>query len=145
MKILICDDEELMVQLLSRTIAPIASFIDSTPSLEQALSKVEHGSFNIVILDLRLVDSDKEKSLEAIRAFKQFHVAVVVMSGISDPRLKEESIAAGADGFVGKMGDFNSRAILVALNVATLNLPKDSDRSDSYERHVALLQNLCHA
>lgn len=133
-----------MVELLKATIHPITSFIASTDSLDEAMKMVENGKFNVVTLDLNLTDSSREQSLRAIRKLKDSNVAVVVISGLPIKGLKEEALAAGADAFIEKDGTFNSRAVLVALHIATLKLPKESYRSDSFLRHVDLLDQIVH-
>lgn len=133
-----------MVELLEKTIHPIASFIASTDSLERAVEMASNGKFNVITLDLKLADSDREKSLRAIRKLKENNVAVVVISGLPVNGLKDEAMAAGADAFIQKDGSFNSRAVMVALHIATLKLPKDSYRSDSFLGHVDLLDQIVH-
>lgn len=144
MRILIVDDDQHMVELLRITMRPIASHIDSTDSLAEARRMVQEGNYNVLTLDLRLVDSGKYESMAAIREFKRASVAVVVISGLISANLKEEVMASGADAFVHKDGSFSSQAILVALNVASLKLPRESFRSDSFLEHVDLLYNLTH-
>lgn len=144
MKILAVDDEKEMIELLQITLRPIYSTFDHTDSLEEALRMVQDKKYNVVTLDLRLLDAGKEESLRAIRSFKEHNVAVVVISGIIDPHIKDEVMSAGADAYIQKDGSFNSHAIMVALNIATLKLPKESYRSDSFLDHVKLLDRIVH-
>lgn len=141
-RILICEDEKLMVELLTGYLEAIASFIASTDNLHDALELARLDHFNVVILDLRLKKTGKEEAFAAIREFKRHNAVVVVVSGIPDPRLKEAALAAGADSFVAKDGGFGERAMLLATNIATLKLPHDSYHSDSYLQHVNLLHKM---
>lgn len=142
LRILIVDDETEMVEALTRLLEPIASRIDSANDLMPALELADKNAYNVVLLDLRLTTSGKEESLGAIRNFKEKNASVVVVSGIPEPKLRDEALAAGADAFVPKGPDFGARALLMATNVATLKLPKGSYKSDSYLQHVELLRKM---
>ncbi len=144
MRILIVEDESPMVELLTRFLEPITSRIDSTGDLHAALDMSAHTEYNVIILDLRLTRTGKDEALEAIHEFKHHNAEVVVVSGLQDPNLKEDVLAAGASSFVPKDGDFGARAMLLATNVATLKLPAGSYRSDSYLQHVEMLHKMVH-
>lgn len=142
MRILICDDEPLMVEVLKNYLAPVASAIDSSETLSGALAMAEHGEYNIIVLDLKFPDSSKEEAFAAIRKFKSFNARVIVVSGSIEDHIKEQSIAAGADAFLQKDQNLNQRAMLVVAHIATLKLPKESFRSDSWLQHVELLKQI---
>lgn len=144
-RILIVDDEKLMIETLQMFLEPISSVIDEASDLHSALNMARVGNYNIVILDLRLVNTGKYEALLAIPEFKRNKSAVVVVSGIPETSLKEEVIMAGADAFVPKGSDSFHQALLIAINIATLKLPHDSFRSHDYLDHVKLLDQLAHA
>lgn len=144
MRILLVDDEQPMVELLTTFLTPIASYIESTGDLQSALKAAHERKFNVIILDLRLKTTGKEEAFDAIRDFKRNDASVVVVSGLPDPHLKEDALAAGADCFVPKDGDFGSRAMLIATHIATLKLPPGSYKSDSYLQHVEMLHKMVH-
>lgn len=144
LRLLLVDDEDPMLEILQRFLDPITSFIDKAHSLHEAMEKARTGFFNVIVLDLRLGVTGKEEALTAVREFKKHHAEVVVISGLPDPNLKEDCLKAGASAFVAKDAGFTSQALLVATNIATLKLPKESYRSESYLQHVALLHNLTH-
>ncbi len=99
----------------------------------------------MILLDLNLKNTGKAEALHVIRTLKSYNASVVVVSGIVDPLLKQESMAAGADAFVPKDGDAFSRSLLLAANIAVLHLPRDSFKSDSFSEHVNLLQQMASA
>lgn len=142
LRILLVDDEKPMVEILRRYLKPMASKIDDSNDLMEALEMAKTGNYTVVILDLRMRRTDKEESLHAVREFKSHNAAVVIVSGIPDPDLKDEVMAAGADAFLPKDGTFSSRALLLATNIATLKLPKGAYQSDSYLNHVELLHRM---
>lgn len=131
-----------MVETLTRMLTPMASKIDSTEHLASALAMARDGKYNVIILDLRLRFTDKTEALASIPEFKRHGSAVVVVSGLPEPNLKDEALAAGADVFVPKDNNFGRRAMLMAANIATLKLPEGSYKSDSYLQHVELLRRL---
>lgn len=143
-RILIVDDEAPMVELLRRYLEPLASYIESTDDLREAMEVAQHRKFNVVILDLLLKGTGKAEAFVAIREFKRHDSAVVVVSGLPEPHLKEDALAAGADSFVAKGEGFGPMAMLIATNVATLKLPATSYRSDSYLQHVEMLHKMVH-
>lgn len=141
-RILIVDDEEAMRVLLKRFLDPIASLIDTTDDLRVAMDWSHKVRYNVIILDLKLIGTGKEEAFRAIREFKSHDASVVVVSGLPDPNLRNEALAAGADEFVAKDGKFNERAILIATYIATLKLPRGAYKSDSYTHHVELLKQM---
>lgn len=144
-RLLVVDDEKPMVEVLTRFMKPMSSLIDSTDTLEDALRMASQNHYNICILDLKLLNTGKEEALRAIRTIKSYATAVVVVSGLQEPNLKNEVMAAGADAFVRKDGDTLSRSLLLAANIAVLHLPRESFKSDSFSEHVALLHGMASA
>jgi len=141
-RLLIVDDDPLMVELLQRFMEPVCSFIDSTDTLDTAKDKARTEQFNVVLLDLNLKGTGKEQAFQAIRTIKSYNTSVIVISGIPDAHLKEDAMAAGADAFVEKGSDLNSHKLLLAANIAVLHLPRDSFHSESFTEHVKLLQQM---
>jgi DNA-binding NarL/FixJ family response regulator len=142
LRILIVDDEPLMIETLKRFLNPLSSKIDSTDALDDALKMASVGNYNVIVLDLRLRFTGKPEALRAIQEFKRHNAAVVVVSGLPEPNLSDEVLAAGADVFVPKDKDFGRQAMLMAANIATLKLPEGSYKSDSYGPHVELLRQM---
>ncbi len=142
MRILIADDEPLIVETLQRLLESMASRIDAAYDLDTALALSAANEYHVIVLDLRFPNTGKKEALAAIRVFKARHAAVVVVSGLPEPGLKDEVMAAGADAFVPKDGDFGAQAMLLATQIATLKLPRDSYLSHSYLAHVDLLDKM---
>jgi CheY-like chemotaxis protein len=136
------DDEPPMIEILKRFLEPLSSKIDSADALADALQMASVGNYNVIVLDLRLGVTGKTEALRAVQEFKRHNAAVVVVSGLPEPNLMDEVLAAGADVFVPKDNDFGRRAMLMAANIATLKMPKESRKSDSYLQHVELLRKM---
>lgn len=139
-RLLVVDDQPLMVETISRFMEPICSLIHSTDNLRDAVEMASKNEYNLILLDLRLGDTGKEEAFQAIRTLKSFNTSVVVISGIPDEHLKEDALAAGADSFIEKGPDLTSDKLLLAANIAVLHLPKESFKSDSFTQHIALLR-----
>lgn len=148
MRILIIDDEAGMVKVLKDSLSPIASLVESVDNLPDAIEMARDGRYNVIIQDIRLAEkpgrpaTGKAEALAAIPKFKASSAAVVVVSGLPEDNIKQEVLDAGADAFVAKDGSFSARAMLMATQVATMNLPPGGYKSDSYLSHVELLRNL---
>lgn len=144
-RILICDDEPNMVEILSRMMQPIASRIDSTDNLKDCLSMAKSNKYHLIILDLRLKTTGKKEALAAIKDLKAAQSGVVVVSGSHDENIREEVLAAGADAFVPKARTPLDRSLMIAANVAVMHLPSGVDKTDSFAQHVQLLASMAAA
>lgn len=117
MKTLLVDDHTLVregVALLLRSLDP-AIVVHQTADLGSAIEAMQqHGSFDVVLLDLQLPGM---KDLDALHAFRgRFpEQAVVVLSGNEDPTVVRMAIGDGAMGYVKKSLDPD--AMMQALKV----------------------------
>ena len=103
--------------------------------------------FDVILLDLVLKDAGKMETLQEVRDLRKASDApLIVLSGVPDPNLREESLAAGADAFLEKNLAASKRgiAVLMAVHAAILKHPK-AHPNDSYLEHVALLEKLVHS
>lgn len=141
---LLVDDEPEMIELLTHYLSPFCSRIESADTLELALKKADEIAFNLCVLDLRLIDSGAENTINHIPDFKKHKMSVVVISGAPQPNIKRMSLASGADVFVAKDGSFGDLAMKIAVEIAVLKMPKDAFRSESFSGHVKMLHNLVH-
>lgn len=146
MTVLIVEDEPLMSEVIARTIEPLTSRITKVTTIRECMIELLKGIYNVVILDLLLPDSTRESSLRSIREIKKTEPrpGVVVISGVPDPMLKEKCEQAGADAFVPKTDGFTKQAVLIAIHVAALKLPASSYKSDSFLKHVEMLDSMVH-
>lgn len=145
LRLLIVDDEKIMVEVIRGFMEPMCSLIDDADNLRTAVEMAKTGQYNIVLLDLILNGTGKAEAFAAIRTLKSYNCAVVVISGVVDPHLQEDAMAAGADAFVRKGGDMTSHKLLLAANIAVLHLPKESFKSDSFYDHVKMLRQMVEA
>lgn len=141
-RLLICEDDKPMVEVMTRYIQPIASKIDSTGDLEEALQMARDNYYNLVFLDLKLERTGKDEAFKAIGKFREMGAVVVVVSGLPDPQLKLDALKAGAAAFVPKDDQMTAHAMIVASYAATLHIPPKGQKSGSYWDHVELLKKL---
>lgn len=121
MQVLVIDDHAIfrdgLVALLARESPGIE--VREAGSLAEARGIVQHSErpFALVLLDLNLGDAKVDSvARETVAMFRG--IPVVVLSGLTDPRLVRSAIEAGAMGFIPKTLSFSefSRALARALS-----------------------------
>ena len=84
-----------------------------------ALERLRATEWDALVLDLRLRQGTGIGLLRALRATRPAGVVVIVLTNYAIPRLREHSLALGADHFFEKARDFNRvREVLEALAAA---------------------------
>jgi DNA-binding response OmpR family regulator len=146
MRLLLCEDDKNIRYLFKRFVADITSRVAETEYLSKAREICQEEEFDVIVLDLRLLDADKDETLSAIPEMKRTSGAsVLVVTGIPEPDIKEQVLKAGADFCVLKGVDFSDvyEALLIALHAAVLKHPRPH-AGDDYLHHVAMLEKLVH-
>lgn len=146
MRILLVEDEDSVRYMFKRFIGDMTSKIVETGYLKEAMDFAMVEEFDIVILDLSLIDSGKEDTIKFIPELKKASRApLVVVTGAPDPNIQERVINAGADFCIPKGEMFHkSKAVLMALHTAVLKHPR-AHPGDDYMAHVSMLEKLVHA
>jgi len=147
MRILIVEDDPNICILFRSIIGEIASLVEQTGSLRQAMKMCLEKSFDVIILDLSLLDSNREETMSAIPEMKrQSGASIVVVTGAPDKDIVEQITKAGGDYCIPKGQDFSKmeKAILMALHAAILKHPRPHP-DDDYLHHVAMLERLVKA
>lgn len=105
MRILLVEDCKSDVFLLERMLEDVAMgcFYDITdvPRLVDAFYKLDHEAFDLVMLDLNLLDIDGVASVAALRA-QMPNIPIVVYSGMDDSKTKEKALMCGATHYLVK-------------------------------------------
>lgn len=145
MRVLIAEDEALFAELIQRNLHPALEKFKIVHTLRDAMLEAETGEWDMILLDLRLLDSDWKASMDMIRALKKAaRAAVVVVSGMPIPGLREQCIAAGADGFCDKNVAITTNALRIAVIAASIHVP-DGKRSTQLMQKVRILEELVKA
>ncbi len=75
--------------------------ITDVPRLVDAFTKIDKEKFDLVMLDLNLLDIDGVASVAALRA-QVPHLPIVVYSGIDDAKMKKKALMCGATHYLVK-------------------------------------------
>lgn len=112
-RILLVEDCKSDVYLVERMLeeAVCNCFYDITdvPRLIDAFSQIEEGGFDLVMLDLNLLDIDGIASVAALHA-QAPRMPILVYSGMDDAKLKEKALRCGATYYLVK-GRENGHAL----------------------------------
>jgi CheY-like chemotaxis protein len=146
MRILLAEDEEIVRRIFINLVHGITSQVIECDTLEGTLEAAVEDNFDIVVLDLTLLDSSLENTLANTYEIKRRAKApIVVITGAILPDIEERSKRAGADYVITKDALFTkSRALLAALHAAILKHPRQHP-GDDYLSHVDMLEKMVQA
>jgi putative two-component system response regulator len=96
---LVVDDERLIQQLLSRVLEAEGHSTAVAGSVPEARGLIEQGGFDLILCD---VDMPGESGFDLVRSIRAHgnDAAIVMMSGIEDPRLAAAAVDFGVDGYM---------------------------------------------
>ncbi len=104
-RILLVEDCKSDVYLLERLLeeSEVNCFYEicDVPRLVDAFYKIDHESFDLVMLDLNLLDMDGVTSVVALHA-QAPHLPIIVYSGLDDTKTKEKALLCGASYYLVK-------------------------------------------
>ena len=103
-RILIVDDEELIVLAMRRYFEGLGYRVDSAHELEEAQALLAHRSYDLVIADLRLTGIGGVEGLQIVADVHQrsANTRVMLLSAFGTPEIERESYNRGADAFLHK-------------------------------------------
>jgi two-component system, sensor histidine kinase and response regulator len=112
-KILIVDDEEVLCRMVARILERSGYRCDLAQSGDAALEIVGKGEIALVVTD---IDMPGMSGLELLSQIKHFRpdIAVIMLTGVDDPKTAIESLELGAYGYVIKPFEENELLINVA-------------------------------
>ncbi len=102
-QILVVEDCKSDVLLFKHLLGDVKAFctITDVPRLIDAFKSLDSTVFDVIMLDLNLIDLDGVANIAALKA-QCPSTPVIVYSGSSDARLKKEAMMVGASGFLVK-------------------------------------------
>jgi DNA-binding NtrC family response regulator len=108
-KILVVDDEPLIVLVLTSVLSLEGHEVVSAGNLEDARKEFDRCAFPVVITDLRLSDSESMEGLELIRHVKASSpkTGVIVMSASASEDTRNEAHVLGASRYHSKPFDID--------------------------------------
>lgn len=103
-RILIVDDEELIVLAMRRYFEGLGYAVDAAHELEEAQALLAHRNYDLVIADLRLTGIGGVEGLEIVADVHQRSAStrVILLSAFGTPEIERESYNRGADAFLHK-------------------------------------------
>lgn len=118
-RVLIVDDEQAVGQVLERFFASKGCSVALVFSGEQALARLQEGTFDVVLIDILLPGIH---GLEVLKQAKQrfSNVQVAMISGLEDEELRAKARVHGADAYVAKPFNFSDPVWSTLVSSATL-------------------------
>jgi len=105
MKVLLIEDNaadaRLVREMLSETAGEETFHLDVAPTLLQGLTFFGKGTYDVVLLDMSLPDSQGLNTLAAIRTYAP-SIPVVLLTGSEDEQLVKEALKRGAQDYLHK-------------------------------------------
>jgi len=100
-KILIVDDDPIVLDSCKRVFEAEGFEVSFVPSADQALTAMENNAFDILLIDVKMPERDGMYLIRAVK--KQWpEVPIVVMSGYPTPETIAEGLHLGAEEFIAK-------------------------------------------
>jgi DNA-binding response OmpR family regulator len=134
-RILIVDDEEANLDLLSRRLCRAGYDVECAESGEVALKRVEGGSIDLVLLDQMmpgLSGLDVLRKLRSIYSSRQ--LPVIMVTALSESSRIAEALDLGANDYVTKPLDF--QVALARIRAQLANRQADCELRKSEERYA---------
>jgi len=100
-KVLVVDDEPVVVNSIRKTLARRAYKVEEAFSGKEALSMIAKGTYDLVLLDMRLPDANGLELISDIRKRKP-SLRVVIVTGYASIDTAVEAIKLGASDYVAK-------------------------------------------
>jgi CheY-like chemotaxis protein len=97
-----CKSDVVLVERMLEEVS-VGCFYEITdvPRLVDAFYKMDKENFDLVLLDLNLLDIDGVAAVAAVRA-QAPHIPIVVYSGTNDAQTKEKALMCGAQHYLVK-------------------------------------------
>ena len=145
-KILFVDDEEVIRKALSRELKLEGYSVTPAANGNEAIMLLENNSYDIVITDLMMPDTD---GLAVLRAAKQLApiTSVIILTGYGDLRTAITALRLGADDFTLKPCDieellFRIRRCLKKRNLLQMLSQQNKQLEEEIERRLASEERL---
>ncbi|MEK6646718.1 MAG: ATP-binding protein [Candidatus Firestonebacteria bacterium] len=129
-KILIVDDESLIRELYKRVLEKINIDFDEADSFEKTIQFIKLNYYNIVILDLKLADTDGITLLKEIKRLC-FGCEVIVVTGYASLDSSVAAIRAGAYDYITKPIDVDEFSLTINRCIDKQILSKEVGRLKS--------------
>jgi len=136
-RVLVVDDDEKVRRLIERILARASYRVRTAATAEEAREELGAGRFDLMVCDMRMPG---ESGLELIPSAAALapSLAVLVVSGVDDPRVAGIATESGAVGYLLKPFTENELLINVANSLSRSRLERESrDYEDRLRDDVA--------
>ena len=125
--VLLVDDEEQFLRVLSERLANRGLQVDSVTSGEEAVAQVENKNFDAVVLDLAMPGINGIETMKRIKE-KRPDLEIIILTGHATVKVGIEAMKLGAEDFLEKPVDLNVllERIREAKHKRKLDLEKES-------------------
>src|SRR5262245_26654831 len=106
MRILLVDDQDALVELVSDYFSERGFLVDAVGTLEEAREALASAIYDLLVLDLALPDGDGKELLEHMMARGFDALPTIVMSAYDSLAERVASLNGGADDFLPKPFSF---------------------------------------
>jgi two-component system response regulator AtoC len=120
-KLLVVDDERLIRWSLEQTLAKGGYEVSSVATGEAALAVIREDPPDLILLDLKLPDTDGLEVLRQVRELSP-HVQVLIMTAYADVGTAVQAMKLGAYDYIPKPIDFESLAVTLRNALETSQL-----------------------
>ena len=101
MKILVVDDDRIVLTSCERVLAEEGHEVLTTSTSRAALKMLEHGRYDLVLVDIKMPEYDGIELTRAVRRGSSM-VPIIAMSGYATEHTIAEALATGAQRFIPK-------------------------------------------
>ncbi|MCG8431697.1 MAG: response regulator [Candidatus Omnitrophica bacterium] len=112
-RILIIDDEDVIRQLVKRTLSAKGYLVDDTENGIHAIEKIKRMFYHLVITDLKMPRVNGMDVLQEIKRINPY-IEVIIVSGYATIESAVEAIKVGAFDFICKPFDIDELEVIVA-------------------------------
>ena len=120
LQLLLVDDEPIVGKRLMPSLAKNGYDVDFCVSGQEALDRLQHTSYDIVVTDVRMQDVDGLQILEHVKA-RSPRTKVIIITGYATIEVAREALAKGACDFIAKPFKPNELREVIAKAAATLS------------------------
>ena len=124
-RILVVDDEEIVLQSCRRALGDGERVVDTAASGAEALKRIEEGRYDVVLLDIMMPDID---GLQVLQRVKESHpdIEVIMVTGLSQIETAVRSMKLGAFDYLPKPFDPDELALVVDRAIERRRLLQDN-------------------
>ncbi|WP_297446437.1 sigma-54 dependent transcriptional regulator [Desulfurobacterium sp.] len=136
MRALIIDDEKSIRDILGMMLEDFDFDIEKAGSVQEGLSKLQEGNFDLILLDLRLPDGSGMEILRKLRE-KRMKTEVIIITAFASSETAKEAIRLGAFDYVSKPFDVSELRLIFRNVKKKIELEKKVEEyEDTYKDFI---------